>query len=766
MTRRSIYFAAIIILFFSLAGPCLAACGSSWYGCVGGHSNSCSDDLWFYTQSCGGYNDKGQCLSCLTNQVLSQDCFEWEQCSSGAAKCQCCGDCFGTPKNPRYYDNPTYSDQPDKSQNSQSIDLPLKLDWDDVLGWKDGWTQNGNKQSCSRNCANSYRLTIYDTKAKKEVINKVLTKSEYNIREDKGPCFLESSRTYEWHVQACCDSNGTTCGPASNWSFTTSLAPELDSPYDPDWAGPEKIENVDLPVSLKWCKINETNSHDIRFFLVKNGVEQCHPSLLNGTECTTYPFNLKTQTNSEITVFQDTDLNFFTKSSEYRWEISSCKGYVNSECELFGQKWSFSTKDTNLIAASGYLPSNDPTGATPIGLPVDFSWVKTPGANSYIFELNPVNIKKTLNSTGLQIDSPSLQLTSSYNWRVKPCWDFEGKDCEDFSQTYYFTTTGLPPVNINVDAVSFPVEIDWGNVSGASSYYYQLASDAGFQNIIEGKDASQNKISFDYTKIKQETDYWFRLKTCAHQNGELCGDWSQTKNFKTIKLASPANIKPQNGSVLSTSQAQTFSWNPVPAAKYYKYSLKYAEMAAEETNEKCPALLNQLQEKITANTNAIEIMDCKGKYQLQAQACMEADCKAETSGSWSAVQEFSIKSGVASKDLQGKGFIPCGLSADDPTTPWDESQRCEIKHLFILLNMIINFLMWTLVPIVLLFLMLASGAIFYFSMGREDPLPRIKSLWKAAGIGLGIIFLSWFIINISLSLVGFKFGAFGKWWNF
>ena len=771
MIRRFFYFAATIALFFSLTAQCSAVCDSSRYECVNkqiseSHDNGCSDDLFLYWSEPCEWDSQGQITGCCSRSRLAQECFDWEQCSSGEAKCQCCGNCFGVPQSPRYYDNPTYSDQPDKSQNPQNINLPLKLDWDDVIGWKDGWTQNGTKQSCSRNCAKSYRLTIYDTKAKKEIVNKVLTKSEYNIREDKGACFLKPGQTYEWHVSACCDSNGTTCGPASRWSFTTSPAPELESPYDPDWAGPGKIENLELPVSLKWCDKTETNSYYARFYYTKNNIEECHPYFVVQNECVSCPFNQLTQANPGERILYDYNQKFFTKSSEYGWEISACKSYANSECDSYGQKWSFSTKDTSLSPTEGFSPPDDKNGLIPTTIPVIFNWGTTMGANSYIFVLNPGGKEKVILNSGFQIDSPEVQLNSSYSWKVKPCWDFEGKDCEAFGQTYYFKTTGLPPANININAAIMPVNIGWESVSGAVSYYYQLASDSGFQNIIEEKSIEQNSAVFSYPKIKQETDYWFRLKTCAHPYGEICGNWSQIKTFKTFKITPPANISPKEGAVLLTGQNQTLSWDPVPAAAAYKYSLQYTSISSEEKNEKCPALLNQPKEKIIASTNAVEVMDCKGEYQLKVQACMDDNCNAELVGGWSA-EKFSVASEAAPKNVQGKGFIPCGLSYDDPTTPdWDESQRCEIKHLFILLSMIINFLMWTLVPIVLFLLIIASGLIFYFSMGREDPLPRVKTLWKAAGIGFGIIFLAWLLVNIGLSLVGFKFGAFGKWWNF
>ena len=110
------------------------------------------------------------------------------------------------------------------------------------------------------------------------------------------------------------------------------------------------------------------------------------------------------------------------------------------------------------------------------------------------------------------------------------------------------------------------------------------------------------------------------------------------------------------------------------------------------------------------------------------------------------------------------GLIPCGRTSDNPDTPWDETESCGIKHIFIMLKLIINFLLFKLAPIALILLAAASGVIFYFSlkMGAADPLIRIKSLWKAAGIGFGILLFSWVIINLIITSAGYQLGP---WWQ-
>ncbi|MDD5501787.1 MAG: hypothetical protein PHH57_08995, partial [Candidatus Omnitrophica bacterium] len=64
-------------------------------------------------------------------------------------------------------------------------------------------------------------------------------------------------------------------------------------------------------------------------------------------------------------------------------------------------------------------------------------------------------------------------------------------------------------------------------------------------------------------------------------------------------------------------------------------------------------------------------------------------------------------------------------------------------------------------------LAVASGVIFYFSAKMEapDPIAKVKSLWRAAGIGLIIIFSAWFIVSLFLTIFGYQVGVFGPWWQ-
>ena len=82
-----------------------------------------------------------------------------------------------------------------------------------------------------------------------------------------------------------------------------------------------------------------------------------------------------------------------------------------------------------------------------------------------------------------------------------------------------------------------------------------------------------------------------------------------------------------------------------------------------------------------------------------------------------------------------------------------------------MLKVVIDFLLFRLAPLALVLLAVASGVIFYFSIKMESPTPlaKVKSLWKAAAIGFGILLFSWFLISFIFTLFGYQFGP---WWRF
>ena len=107
------------------------------------------------------------------------------------------------------------------------------------------------------------------------------------------------------------------------------------------------------------------------------------------------------------------------------------------------------------------------------------------------------------------------------------------------------------------------------------------------------------------------------------------------------------------------------------------------------------------------------------------------------------------------------GLVPCGRTSDHPATSWDETEYCQFKHFFVLLKNILDFILWRLGLIALVFLMIVTFAVSYFSLGSPNVMVKIKSIWTSAGQGYAILFFGWIILNLILRALGFT----DTWWT-
>jgi len=717
---------------------CISEITCSSY-CVGG----CGGELW---ETCCD-----SCNGCWDN--LIEDCNPWQMCSTGG--CYCKGECLEAPESPRYYNNPTYSNRPDKDLGNDNIKLPVKLDWDDV----EGWGQPEGPQSY-----------VIDIENAKDTFPKTLSKSEFI----PGSCTLKSNATYPWQVKACCSADGQNCGPESNWSFTTSLAPEPVSPADPDWNGKGKTEELSYEESrkLQWCKIEDPDYYEETIWvsekyyrplsyklLIYYGTKDlCHPLLALLGRCSPIVLSPDTAKGERLPPdeFWDEHSAYFTKKTSYAWKVAACKDAYGEECSNYSQLWRFATADWRLSVKLD-LPANDKE--TPIGLPVVLKWI-SPSANSFNYKVKGVASGQT-KIDNISFDYPQLSPDTVYSWEVQPCWDYEAQDCEDtWYGPWYFKTTGkAPQLNYPVgDNIPIPIKFKWDPVGGAKSYVIKIW---GGELDIE-KPVEKPEFSLDYPDLKQEANYSWQVKTCAREGGEACGDYSTPQTFATFRLSAPTEPSPVNGGQLSAG-TKIFSWANVKGAKAYQYQIKYLSLAEKEVDETCPPLVGKnLFEKpktILGNSDFVELK-CLGQYQWQVAACLDKDC--QEVGEWSN-WTFSL---VEPGEIKKGGLVPCGQAYDNPDTPWNERESCQIKHFFLLIKIILDFIFTRVIPFGLVLLTLATGAMFYLSLGgKVIPIMRIKRMWKYAIIGLLLVFFAWTLVNLILKLVGFNIGIFGHWYQ-
>ncbi len=795
-------------------GNCIAcSCSGTWdeYRCS---SIECGGDI--QVRHCHSYKGGGPCAmgSCANESCcvsctaweLYEDCGSWQKCEGtnptlwGLRKpeCKCEGVCIQTPVNDRYYDNPTYSDQPDENKDKNNIFLPVKLDWDDVAGWKDGWDEGGVSKTCSTECVQSYEISIDNTT--KNPFSKLLGESEYAPPEDNNSCLLKSDATHDWRTKGCCTTDGNNCGPESSWQFKTNLVPEPVSPYDPDWNGPEYAtptwnEEEIFPVRLDWCDVSKAKSYYMKNYRYapgeetktdKTGEDYCLsdfcPTITAGQTARQSPFVLKSENYFS--------LEEFTKGTLYDWQLSTCLDKDGGQCSLscptdakwdnsctqLGQKWSFFSQ-LELLPPEIIFPK----GQT-VNILDNLQWMNAGGTNSYryflwgewvfpdgtpwtgIWEV-PVpsdNIKiplKDIWKDYFKIDGKLLQfkLNTYFEWWVKSCWSrvWEEPKCEETGTGHIgFYTTGAPPTNSNTDNTIIPVKLDWDNMPGAASYRFEVATDSGFANIVIPEsqrvlEAPNSGALVDYPQLRQNTTYWWRVKTCADKEGNICGEWNTAngESFKTFILAKPSNPYPTDGGEFYTYD-HYLKWDSALGARFYQYQVDFGGTG------KIPLTI------VSTNYALVSIEELEvGGYTWKVRACLDKDCNetGDFSGPWS----FTL---VEKVPPSGGGIVPCGRYANVPD-PYNINERepCQFKHIFLLLRNIIDFVLWKLGLIILVILIIATGVVFHFSMGAPETMAKVKSILESAGKGYAIIILSWTIISIILSILGYRVGV--PWWQ-
>jgi hypothetical protein len=93
------------------------------------------------------------------------------------------------------------------------------------------------------------------------------------------------------------------------------------------------------------------------------------------------------------------------------------------------------------------------------------------------------------------------------------------------------------------------------------------------------------------------------------------------------------------------------------------------------------------------------------------------------------------------------GLVPCG----GPGEP-----ACQFCHFFVMLDEIIDFVLFTLVPPIAVLMLAIGGAMFIFAYfsGGEQTLSQAKKLITSVFLGLVIIFAAWILINLFFQIIG------------
>jgi hypothetical protein len=476
----------------------------------------------------------------------------------------------------------------------------------------------------------------------------------------------------------------------------------------------------------------------------------------------------------------------FSKNENYEIKIASCSDDSAKSCGPYGEAIGFKvlgsgaipppeqiepfydlskpagTREVPVIGREDYLVWNATNCANYIGLKIWGNGVDISGEfpSQESVSFSDTELKELLNDPA--------DLNKEYSWKVRSCWKVAyDVTCENlFSPTWKIKTVGAPPLLLSPSGgenVSTPITFKWEDIEAAGSYYYQISSIDG--NIITDGDVIYPETKISYTFFRQNTKYLWRVKTCADKEGDVCGTLSSPESFSTFPLTAPTNPLPENGG--TSTVPVTLRWQPDPGANFYQYKVVYETKAADEVLDGC-----DVKQIIPASSQEAPITEkkqfflsslCLGDYQWRVRSCFDEKCTIASDWDSSPIWRFTAVQPTPSK--WDTGIVPCGRRYNDPNTPYNEREPCQLKHIGFMFQNIIDFILWRVGLIVLVILTIITGFIYYSSMGNTERIIRIKTMWRAAGTGFMIMLLAWTVINILLAALGYQVEFFGKWWK-
>lgn len=103
-------------------------------------------------------------------------------------------------------------------------------------------------------------------------------------------------------------------------------------------------------------------------------------------------------------------------------------------------------------------------------------------------------------------------------------------------------------------------------------------------------------------------------------------------------------------------------------------------------------------------------------------------------------------------------LVPCGGPGQPP---------CQICHLFVMLDRIIDFVLIRIVFPVATLLIVFSGGMYMLSSGDSGKISQARSILTSTIVGLVIIFSSWLLVNTFMTGIGLAdwVGPAGGWYR-
>jgi hypothetical protein len=190
-------------------------------------------------------------------------------------------------------------------------------------------------------------------------------------------------------------------------------------------------------------------------------------------------------------------------------------------------------------------PANGATGVEPLAV---LDWADVSGASTYEVQVatdsaftNVVATATTLVTSNWTV-SPALNTSTSYFWRARAKNSCGGTGA--WSSTFSFTTRGcinlaaptlVSPAN-GATGVATSAVLDWSDVTSATRYEVQVATDSAFTNVVRSSTTVTPSNWTVTPALSSATGYFWRVRAA-----DSCGTsaYSATSSFTTTTICTP-----------------------------------------------------------------------------------------------------------------------------------------------------------------------------------------------------------------------------------
>jgi hypothetical protein len=123
------------------------------------------------------------------------------------------------------------------------------------------------------------------------------------------------------------------------------------------------------------------------------------------------------------------------------------------------------------------------------------------------------------------------------------------------------------------------------------------------------------------------------------------------------------------------------------------------------------------------------------------------------------------------KGKEGKCCASTTITADGEIRCEIEGEPCQLCHLFVLFDRIVDFLLFRIVPPLAILMLVIAGTMYILAylevIGNPNWIVQAKSLIYSVLIGVIIIYGAWVLVNFFLQIIGVQdwTGLEKGWWK-